>query len=281
MLRRWRSRRARVPQSAHAIAVAPDLAEAQTSMGFVKFWLDWDWPAAVAAFRKANKLDPNYPLAHRLLGIVLSHLGRHAEAGPAIRRARELDPLIAVNHALSAQVAFAARDYAAAQQFARQAIVIDPELWIGHIQLAQACEQLGQNEIALEALNRAGRFGGGNSKVVALRGYVLAKVGRTREAEEALDTLKAIAGERYVPPYAMALVQAGVGRFAAALESLELACDVRDVHLAFLPIDAKWDALRTRSRFIALLARCGFDSAVVDWSKTEVASGATAPSGTM
>jgi TolB-like protein/Flp pilus assembly protein TadD len=245
--------------AAHAVAVEPDLAEAQTSMGFVKFWLDWDWPAAEAAFRKANKLDPNYPLAHRLLGIVLSHLGRHAEAGPAIRRARELDPLIAVNHALSGQVAFAARDYAAAQQFARQAIVIDPELWIGHIQLAQACEQLGLHEMALDALNRAGRFGGGNSKVVALRGYVLAKIGRGDEAKESLDTLTAIAGERYVPPYAMALVQAGLGHPEAALELLELAYEVRDVHLAFLPIDPKWDAFRTQPRFIALLAGCGFD----------------------
>jgi hypothetical protein len=27
-----------------AVRLAPDLAEAQTSMAFLKFWLDWDWP---------------------------------------------------------------------------------------------------------------------------------------------------------------------------------------------------------------------------------------------
>jgi hypothetical protein len=32
----------------------------------------------------------------------------------------------------------------------------------------------------------------------------------------------------------------------------------RDVHLVFLPVDAKWDAYRDDPRFEALLARCGF-----------------------
>lgn len=52
---------------------------------------------------------------------------------------------------------------------ARQAIVVDPEFWIGYLQLGQACEQLGNNDLALDALQNAGRFGGGNSKVIALR----------------------------------------------------------------------------------------------------------------
>jgi hypothetical protein len=30
------------------------------------------------------------------------------------------------------------------------------------------------------------------------------------------------------------------------------------VHLAFLPVDPKWDALRGDRRFADLLARCGF-----------------------
>jgi tetratricopeptide (TPR) repeat protein len=86
-------------------------AEAQTSLGFVKFWFDWDWPAAEAAYRKAIALDPGYPMAHRMLETVLSHMGRAEEARPAMNRLRELDPLLAVNQALSGQVAFAGREY--------------------------------------------------------------------------------------------------------------------------------------------------------------------------
>jgi TolB-like protein len=241
-----------------AVSAEPDLAEAQTSMGFVKFWLDWDWAAAEDAYRKAIALDPSYALAHRMLGILLAQVGRHEEARPAIRRARELDPLVAVQHALSAQVAFVARDYAAAVQFARQAIVVDPEFWIGLFQLGQALVPLGESEQAMDALNNAGRFSGGNSKVISLRGYVFAKLGRTTEALEVLQTLEAIARDRYVPPYAMAQVYLGLGQQEQALDWLDRAFEVHDVHLILLPADPKWDPVRGDARFVTLLKRCGF-----------------------
>lgn len=244
--------------AARSVAAEPNLAEAQTSLGFVKFWFDWDWLVAEAAYRKAIELDPSYPMAYRMLGIALAHMGRYAEARPEMARLRELDPLLAINQALSAQVAFAGREYAAAVQFARQAVVVDPEFWIGLFQLGQAYEQSGESELALEALNKAGRFSGGNSKAISLRGYVFAKLGRANEAREVLSTLEVIARERYVPPYAMALVHAGLGESELALEWLERALAVRDVHLAFLPVDPKWDAFRGDPRFQALLKQCGF-----------------------
>jgi len=33
---------------------------------------------------------------------------------------------------------------------------------------------------------------------------------------------------------------------------------VRDVHLAFLTVDTKWDRYRRAPRFMDVLARCGF-----------------------
>jgi adenylate cyclase len=120
----------------------------------VKFWLDWDWPGAEIAFQKSIALDPNYALPHRMLGIMYAHMGRYAEGRPAMQRVRELEPMVAVYHALSSQVAFMGRDFAAAKQF-KQAIVIDPEFWVGHLQLGQTCEQLGEHDEALHALNTA------------------------------------------------------------------------------------------------------------------------------
>jgi TolB-like protein/Tfp pilus assembly protein PilF len=258
--------------SANALQAEPELAEVQTSLGFLKFWLEWDWPGAEAAFRKAVSLDTSYPLPHRMLGIVLSHMGRPEEARPAIRRARELDPLLAVHQALSAQVAFSGREYSEAVQFARQAIVVDPEFWVGYLQLAQALEQLAQHDQALDALTSAGRFSGGNSKVVALRGYIFAKVGRKDEAHEVLRTLVAIARERYVPPCAMALVHAGLGEPDDSFEWLERSFDVHDVHLIFLPVDPKWDAFRADPRFAALLKRSGLPMPVLPIVRTAPSS---------
>ncbi len=244
--------------AAHAIRAEPGLAEAQASWGLVKFWFEWDWASAETAFRSAMAADPSYPFVHRMLGILLAHMGRHEEAQATIRRARELDPLVAVEHGLSAQVAFVAQDYTAAVQFARQSVVVDPEFWIGLFQLGQAYVELGETELALDALNNAGRFSGGNSKVISLRGYLFAKLGRTNEALQVLNTLEAIARHRYVPPYAMAQVHLGLGQGDDALEWLERAYDARDVHLILLPVDPKWNPLRGNGRFVALLKRCGF-----------------------
>jgi len=247
---------------AHATASGPSLPEVQTSLGLFKFWLDWDWVAAETAFRKSIALDPSYSLAHRFLGIVLAHMARHEEASVAIRHARDLDPLNATNHALSAQVAFAARDYSGAVQFAQQAITIDPEFWIGYFQLAQVHEQLGNTDLALNALNNAGRFSGGNSKAIALRGYICGKLGKTKEAHEVLSTLEAVSRERYVPPYATALVYLGLGQHDSTLDWLERAYDAHDVHWVFPPMDPKWDPLRADVHFADLLRRCGFSTSV-------------------
>jgi TolB-like protein/Tfp pilus assembly protein PilF len=243
--------------TARALSAEPDLAEVQTSLGNLKFWLDWEWPAAEIAYRKAIDLDPSYPLAHRMLGVLLSHMSRHEEAQAAIRRARELDPLYVMHQSLSSQIAFAARNYPAAVQFARQAIVVDPDFWIGQLHLAQVFVELGEMEQALAALNNSGKLGV-NSKVIALRGYVFAKMGRTEEAQNVLTTLLSISQERYVPPYAMAIVHAGLSQFDLALQWLERCYEARDVHVIFLTIDPKWDPLRADRRFSTLLQRCGF-----------------------
>lgn len=243
-----------------ALSANPNLAEAHYARGYLDWMLEWHWPAAETMFRRAVDLDPRNAWAHIMLGHLLSQMGRHNEALAETRRARELDPQNAITYALSSQVAFQARDYAAALDHASQAIALDPELWIGHMMRGQAYEQTGEAELALNALAIAERFSGGNSKPVALRGYILARTGRRNQARDVLTALEVRSRERYVPPYAMALVHAGLGDTDAVFEWLDRAFDVRDVHLIYLPPDPKWDAARSDPRFVALLTRCGFAS---------------------
>lgn len=185
-------------------------------------------------------------------------MGRHGEAMLSTRRARELDPLSAIMPALSSQVAFQARDYRAALDYAREAIVLDPEFWIGHVMRGQALEQLGEHTSGLEALTTAARFSGENSKALSLRAYILAKTGQADEARSMLRTLETASKTKYVPPYAMALINAGLEQRESAFVWLERAYDARDMHLIYLPVDPKWDSYRADPRFEALIARCGF-----------------------
>jgi TolB-like protein/DNA-binding winged helix-turn-helix (wHTH) protein/Flp pilus assembly protein TadD len=260
-----------------AVKAGANLAEAQMALGSVNWQFDWDWPAAEAAFRRAVALDSSSAPAHWVLGHALSQTGRHSDAQPFMRRARELDPLEPMTHAMSSQVAFQGRDYAAAVTHARRAIAIDPEFWIGHMQEGQAYEQLGRSELALAAFQQAARFSGGNSKAVSIRGYLLARLGRVSEAREVLGVLEATARERYVPPYAMALVHAGLGDHRAVFKWLDRAYDARDVHLMFLPVDPKWDAYRDDARFEALLERCGFTRVLAGDTGTKVGNRESQP----
>lgn len=244
--------------AARAVETGPATTETQFALAYLKWCCEWDWPAAEAGLRRALTLDPRWAQAHLTLGHALSQMGRHGEALLSARRARELDPLSAVMPALSSQVAFQARDYHAALDYARQAIVLDPEFWIGHMMRGQALQQLGEHESALEALTTAARFSGENSKALSLRAYILAKIGRVDEARAMLRTLETASKTKYVPPYAMALISAGLEQRESAFVWLERAYDARDMHLIFLPVDPKWDSYRADPRFEALIVRCGF-----------------------
>jgi hypothetical protein len=70
--------------------------------------------------------------------------------------------------------------------------------------------------------------------------------------------LEGVSPEQYVPPYALALVHAGLDQREAALVCLERAYDAHDVHLVLLVIDPKWDTFREEARFLAVVERCAF-----------------------
>jgi Flp pilus assembly protein TadD len=241
-----------------AMAANPKLCDAQHVHGQVDWFFEWDWLAAVAAYRRAITLDPSSAWSYSMLGHVLSQLGRHDEGRPIMDRACALEPMSPLHFAMSSQVAFQARDFEAARQLARRAIVIDPEFWVGYMMLGQACEQLGEVDVALDALVTATRLSDGNSKPVGLRGYILARHGQTAASREVLTMLEELSRVRYVPPFATALVQAGLGEDEQVFDRLDAAYAVRDVHLAFLTVDTKWDRYRCAPRFMDVLARCGF-----------------------
>ena len=90
---------------------------------------------------------------------------------------------------------------------------------------------------------------------MAVIGHAFAISGKTAKAQEALDELNMISKRRYVPPYNIATVYAGLGEREQTLAWLERAYADRDVRLVFLKVEPKWDAFRGDPRFIDLIER--------------------------
>ena len=85
------------------------LAEAHTSLAFIKVWYDWDWPGAEAEYKRAIELNPNYSTAHHWYGEYLVLMGRFDEGFRELKLAREEDPLSLIINADIGKMHFFAR----------------------------------------------------------------------------------------------------------------------------------------------------------------------------
>ncbi len=212
-----------------ALALDPESAEAHNADATIKFWFDWDFEGAEAAARKAISLNSNYFLAHLYLAHVLSNVGRHDEALQAIQQARVLDPFSLITNTMYGQFLYHAGQLEASIQQFRATLDMEWRFWIAHICLAKSYEQQGMYSEALAACDAAGEFSGGNSEALSLAGYVYAVSGERARAEAKIQQLLEQRAKRYVPPYSVALVFAGLGETETALQWLEQAFEDRDV----------------------------------------------------
>ncbi len=239
-----------------AVELNEGLAEAHSALGTVKVWMDWDWPGAETAFRRALELNPSYVQAHRYYACLLSHTGRHAEAAAEMDVARVVDPLSPIMHALSGHLRWHARDYEGALTHLRHAEAINTNLWIVHAFLGRVHEAAGRSEDAIREFQMAFDLSaGGSSESISCKAHIQAVTGDRAGAEQAARTLTELAARKYVPPYNIAIVYAGLGDSEAALLWLEKGLELRDVRLVFLLVDPRWDGLREEPRFQALLRR--------------------------
>ena len=239
-----------------AIELDDTLAEAHTSLGTVKVWMDWDWPGAEKALVRALDINPSYVQAHRYYACLLSHTGRHDASAVEMEKARALDPLSPIMHALSGQLRGFARDYISAVRHLRDAQVIRADLWIVHAFLGRIHECEGRLAEAISEYTRAFEVSaGGNTEPIAFRARAYALMGNRQAALDALNMLLDMATKKFVPPYNIATIHAGLGEAEKALWWLEKAWEARDVRLVFLLVDPRWDAFRQDERFRNLAGR--------------------------
>ncbi len=240
-----------------ALEIDATLPEAHAALASVKKIYDWDWQVAEREYRLALQLNPNYAAAHHGYADYLSALGRRAEALQEIRRAEELDPLSLVFRNEVAWNLYMARDYSSATGHLLKTIEMEAGFAAAHHTIGLVYEQTGRYDEAIAALEKSREGSGGNPATLAGLSHVFAVAGRKREAKKILTELKKAFEKRYLAPYWLAIVYAGLDEKDAAFEWLEKAYEERDVWLVWAKVEPRFDNLQSDPRFPKFLHRLG------------------------
>jgi DNA-binding winged helix-turn-helix (wHTH) protein/tetratricopeptide (TPR) repeat protein len=238
-----------------ALAMDTSCAAAQTALGAVLFFSEWDWLAAERSLRRALDLDPEQTEAYLLYGQLLEALGK-LESGLAMKRkALELEPLSPLVHFALSLSYWNQRQYDESIGWANKTLELDPshphtreflagaylkkgdfDRWLAE-NLAHA-QSHGVPAAALDPLINAYAKGGpaGVAKLIVERGS---------------------SQPQAFPPMQLAIQYAEIGDLDSAFQHLERAIDSRDPGLVYLAVAPQWDSLRADPRFLHCLGRMG------------------------
>jgi eukaryotic-like serine/threonine-protein kinase len=244
-----------------ALEIDESLAEAHTSLAYVRWAYDWDWREAEREFERAVELNPNYATAHQDYAEYLTAMGRHEESIARMNRALELSPLSVVLNAVLGWILYFTRKYEKAIKQCQKALALDPNFARGRIYLGRAYLQNEMFDSAITEFQHGSSLSGGSSPTyMAELGHAYAVVGEERKARKALEELEDLLKQRYVSPYDVALVHVGLGEPDEAITWLQKACNERSFYLVLANVEPRLDRLRTDPSFAELLRRMNFPS---------------------
>ena len=234
-----------------ALELDETLAETHYLLGKILFWYDWNWASAEREWRRANDLDPTYPAYYPVYLAATGRLEDAIKTQEGVQRRLPLDLNVNLDLAI---ILLQAGKYDQSIELTRKALEIDPTFWWSYQNLGRAYERKKQYAEAIAALEKA-RLEDVNPSSLGYLGYVYAAAGKKVEAQKVLEELKELSRTRYVSPYYVACVYAGLNDKDQAFEWLELAYQERSFFMTLLKVEPVLDNLRADPRYNDLLKR--------------------------
>jgi eukaryotic-like serine/threonine-protein kinase len=239
-----------------ALELDQTLAEAHGTLAFLNWQWDWNWRTAEDEYRYALNLNPNSVDVRVGLAWYLGWRGRRDEALAEVAKIRELDPPNPYTFLDEAAIYYHLRDYRALLDASRKSVALNPDNWVGHYFLAVAYD--GLNLEAIPEYQKAVELSQGDTDPTAGLAHAYASVGQRANVEKILRELLQRSKTKYVSPYMIATIYAGLGDKNRAFEFLEKAYQERSPDIPwFLKADLRIDNLRSDPRFQDLLRRVG------------------------
>jgi tetratricopeptide (TPR) repeat protein len=240
-----------------AIELDNSRADAHAALGYVLCYGDWDWPAAEAQFKRANALEPNGEGGHAVYAIYLGDMGRNQEAISEMKKELETNPLDILSLENLGRLYGQAGQLETAIEQYRKIMELDPQSTESHWGLGWAYGLQGKHAEAIAEWLEARKLSESDPGTIAGLGYAYAAEGKSREAQEMISELREMSKRRYVTPYYVAKVYAGLGDKEQTFFWLRKALDERNDSLVSLKVEYEFASVRSDPRFQDLVRRIG------------------------
>jgi tetratricopeptide (TPR) repeat protein len=233
-----------------ALELDESLAEAHTSLAFVKMQYDREWEIAEREYKRAIELNPGYATAHHWYAYLLMSEGRSAEALAQIQLARESDPLSIVINSDVGEMYYYAHQFDRAVEQYRKILEMDSHFLPAYWQIAAAYVHMKRYSEAIEALQQAETLGGKRPETTAWMGYAYAISGQQSEAEKRLRELEELSKHHPDLTEPISLIYAGLGQTDRMFASIQKACEERTGSVILLKLNPLLDSLHGDPRYI-------------------------------
>lgn len=239
-----------------ALELDENIAWPYICLGFLKSAIEWDFPDAEDAYRKAIELHPGIADAHHYYATtLLAPLGRFDEAEQHLRAALAIDPGALVPNTGLAVIHYLRGDNEAALEQFETTLALNPQYYGAHRMMAYALLRQGDKSEAVKLMESAQALAPGDTRLLSGLGYCYGRAGRVADAQRVLDQLHAAGQEHYVAAYDKAMVHLGLGHIDEACASLNAAVEERECWLLYLAADPVFEPLRGHAVFRKVVAR--------------------------
>jgi tetratricopeptide (TPR) repeat protein len=250
-----------------ALQLDSTLADPHTSLGYIKLYYYWDWPAAKKEFLTAMRLNPSYIMAYDSYCYYLTAMERFPESREVIEKAVQLDPLSArMNTDLGFNLYYLHR-YDEAIATLKTSLTLNPGYGLARIWLARCYLEKKMYKEALEENYRVLKVNTTWPVALAAIGYIYGITGRRQEAKNILDSMIRLSGSKYVTPYGLALIYTALNDKENAFKCLDQAYADRANWLVWLKLDPRWQMLYDDKRYSALVKKVGLPQTSENFSR--------------
>jgi tetratricopeptide (TPR) repeat protein len=234
-----------------ALKYNESLAEAHTSLAWLKMAYEWDWQGAEKEFKRAIELDPNYTTAHYWYAYWLLNAKRYDECFAELDRALEIEPLSLVIHRNRVELYYYTHQFDRALEVALKTIEMDPDFGQMHSYLGLIYLQKSRFEDAIEEFQKG-------SYDVGI-GIAFAKMRKRTDAQNVLRDLIKLASENYFSAYKISALYFALDEKDQGFKWMEKAIEEKDPVLIYLSTDPLFDEVRPDPRFKDLLKKINLE----------------------